>query len=469
VIFGAKLVALLLFTGMFIALLHVALVPLMLLTSMNRFSEQAVLSRMTGWALASVAASVFAVLAVTASVGLFTLALSRSRLHALTALTRSVMLGALVLSVPFVFHLPALGPSMASGSWFLVLVPPSWFVGLERMLLGSVDPWFVRLTGIAVAAFGAAAIIVAAAYMLLFRHFERLLLRPPAMRPAWSGSDLPARLHATFPNSARAGQRELEGPVMSTVEWPPAFRAVYRFTTVTLGRSQLHQGVLFGLSACGAGLAMNRLMGADLAGRLGAGGPPCPLLVSAAMWTPFAQMFVCGVAVRAALALPVEHRANWIFRLTEDKTTRCDQMRAVNRLAAAYVVGVPVVTAVPVLWTAIGSAALIAAAIVALVGLVFVHAVLLDWRRIPFTCSYLPGKRLVAHTLVLGFAAFILFTSAGVRLVNAATASATQALVIAAALSLAGWLLRRRRLAVWRETPLIFEDELPDQPLQLGL
>ena len=39
---------------------------------------------------------------------------------------------------------------MASGSWFLVLVPPSWFVGLERMLLGSVDPWFVRLTGIAI-------------------------------------------------------------------------------------------------------------------------------------------------------------------------------------------------------------------------------------------------------------------------------------------------------------------------------
>ena len=56
VVFGAKLVALFLFTGMFTALIHVSLVPLMLLTSVNRFSEQAVLSRLTAWALASVAA-----------------------------------------------------------------------------------------------------------------------------------------------------------------------------------------------------------------------------------------------------------------------------------------------------------------------------------------------------------------------------------------------------------------------------
>jgi len=43
------------------------------------------------------------------------------------------------------------------------------------------------------------------------------------------------------------------------------------------------------------------------------------------------------------------------------------------------------------------------------------------------------------------------------------------ALVIATAMSLVAWLLRRRRVAVWRETPLMFEDELPEQPVQLGL
>jgi hypothetical protein len=165
----------------------------------------------------------------------------------------------------------------------------------------------------------------------------------------------------------------------------------------------------------------------------------------------------------------MDHRANWIFRLTEDKATRGEQMRAVNRIVTTYVVGVPVAAAIPILWLALGSPAAIAASVVALVGLVFVHAVLLDWRNIPFTCSYLPGKHLVAHTLVLGFAAFVLFTAAGVRLVNLAIASATYALAIACTLSLVAWLLTRRRLTGWRETPLMFDDELPDQPLQLGL
>ena len=103
------------------------------------------------------------------------------------------------------------------------------------------------------------------------------------------------------------------------------------------------------------------------------------------------------------------------------------------------------------------------------VGLVFVHAVLLDWRRIPFTCSYLPGKRFVAHSFVLGCIAYLLLTLMGVGLVHAATADSRQAMVIAAALSLVAFLLRRRRLAVSNATPLMFEDEFPDQPVHLGL
>jgi hypothetical protein len=238
--------------------------------------------------------------------------------------------------------------------------------------------------------------------------------------------------------------------------------------TATLGRSQLHQGVLFGLSACGLGVAINQFMGTDLVEQL-KGGNPNPFLIGAAAWTPFALMFGCGVSVRSALALPMEHRANWIFRLTEDGATRGQQMRAVNRIVTIYVAGVPVAAGIPALWLAFGSAALIAAGVVALVGLVFVHAVLLDWRRIPFTCSYLPGKRLIAHTLVLGFAAYVLFTAAGALLVNLAIRHGTYAFAIAATLSLVAWLLNRRRLATWSSSPLLFDDELPDQPLQLGL
>ena len=122
-----------------------SLIPLVLLTSFNRWAEHAVVSRLAAWAVASVSASAFAVLAVTAIVGVMVLTLSRSRLHALTATMRSVMLAGLVLCVPLAFQLPARGSALASGSPWLALVPPAWFVGFERVLLGSGDSWFVSL------------------------------------------------------------------------------------------------------------------------------------------------------------------------------------------------------------------------------------------------------------------------------------------------------------------------------------
>jgi hypothetical protein len=445
-VFGTKLAALLLYTGMFVTVAHLSLIPLVLLTTWP-FSARATLSRMTVWAIASVSASAFAVLAITAVVGVFVVVLSRTRLHAMTATIRSMAFAGLVLCVPLVLRLPRLGSLLVSGSPWLTLVPPAWFVGVEQVLQGSTDPLFFKLSGIAVTAVGVAAVIVAIAYIVLFRRFEGLMLHSAMIVPHGSAIDRPAAfMRAT-----------------------PAFRGVHRFITLTLRRSQLPQSVLVSLSACGVAVAMNGLIEANLAGWLGAGGSPPSSLVRAAMWTPFALMFVCGLSMRAALALPVTRQANWIFRTTEDRATRADQLRAVDHVVMTYVVGVPVVTAVPMLWLTVAAAAVIAEIVVALVGLVFVHAVLLDWRRIPFTCSYLPGKRFVGHSLVVGVGAYLLFTLVGVGLVRMAIADARHAVVIVAVLSIVAITLRRRRLAMWRQVPLMFEDEFPNEPLQLRL
>lgn len=447
VVFATKLAALILFNGAFIAVAHVAMAPVVLITSVNRWREHTVLSRLTTWAAASVSASAFTVLAMTAIVGVLMLTLARSRLTALTAIMKGGMLAVLASCVPLVFHLPVYGRALSIGSSWLALVPPAWFVGLERVLLGSGDPTFVRLAGIASWMMVAAALVVAVAYTLLFRHFERLMLRSAVGSPFRSKT----RRGRAFSRSA------------------PAFRAVYSFTTTTIARSEVHQAVLVGLSGCGLAIAMNSLIGADLIGSLRAAEPPSANLASAAIWAPFALMFACGLGTRAALALPMEHRANWIFRLAEDETTRSEQLRAVDRVVTAWVVGPPVGLAVAVLWVPLGSTAVIGAAVVALVGLVFVHAVLLDWRRIPFTSSYLPGKRFVVHSFVLGCLAWLVFTHTGVGLVHAATGGGHQALVVTAALSVFAYVLRLRRLATWKRTPLVFEDELPDRPVQLQL
>ena len=440
VVFRAKLGAVALFTGLFIVAAHVSLFPLVLLTSLNPWDGQGIIMRIVAWAVASVAASAFAVLAIAAIVGVLVFALSRSQMQALSTFMRSMVLGLLVVCLPLVSHLPALGAALSDRASYMVFVPPAWFLGLQRMLQGlwtslgaGTDPWFVRLGLIAVAAALVAAAIVTVTYVLLFRQFERLMLRPAPTAPSWWQRDrLPTGSGAT-----------------------PPFKGAHRFVTATITRSQLHQGVLIGLSACGVGLAIIFLSSLRLS--------------ASALFVPFVLMFACGIAARAALALPIEYRANWIFQVTEDQVTRREQFRAVDRVVTIYVIGVPLTAAAPLLWMTLGHDALLPTAVVASVGLVFVHGVLLDWHRIPFTCSYLPGKRFIGHSALIGFAACLLFTLASGGFVRIAIVGQTRGLVIVASLLVIGVWLRERRLAAWRRTPLMFEDEFPNQPLQLQL
>ena len=71
------------------------------------------------------------------------------------------------------------------------------------------------------------------------------------------------------------------------------------------------------------------------------------------------------------------------------------------------------VVLLPVQWAMLGPRALICASIAYLAGLVLVELQMADWLRIPFTCSYMPGKRFVGHTMLIGLAAFVAFTFFG--------------------------------------------------------
>jgi hypothetical protein len=431
VVFGAKMAALVLFVGAFIVLTDASLLPLFLLTTRNPWGEHVFVMRVVAWLATSAAASAFAILAVAAGAGLLGLLRSSARLQGITTTAKSLALGAIVLSVPLVVRLSDLGGALADGSHWFLLVPPAWFVGLERVLMGSREPVFFSLAAVGLTALAAAAVAVAALYTVLFRHFERLVLRPPSTSPA--GHD-----------STRVGRGA-----------PPAYLAVRLFTVATLRRGALHQGVLVGLAACGLGLAVNSLTGGGWA--------------EAALWTPFALMFACGIGVRSALVLPIEHRANWIFRITEDDATRADQLRAMNDVTTVCVAVPAVAASLPVLWTALDAQALVAALVVGIVGLLFVHVVLHDWRRIPFTCSYLPGKRFVAQSFFLGCAGYFVLVLSGEWLIQTALSSTVSALIIVGAGAALAYVLRRRRLDAWARRPLMFEDEFPDALMALEL
>ena len=233
VVFRAKLGALLMFTGLFTAAAHVSLLPLMLLTSLNPWGDTQ---------------------RHPAAVRLghrqrHRIGVRHPRHHRRRGSARSRTLAQPAAGAVHVHAqhrarpargVPAacLAPPdarrpLARGAAWMVFVPPAWFLGLQRVLQGSADPWLARLALIGLAAAAFVAAIVAATYIVLFRQFERLMLRPAPTSPPWWRVD-----RLCQPSRAAA-----------------AFRGVFGFTIATLGRSQLHQGVLVGLSACGVGLA----------------------------------------------------------------------------------------------------------------------------------------------------------------------------------------------------------------------
>jgi hypothetical protein len=237
---------------------------------------------------------------------------------------------------------------------------------------------------------------------------------------------------------------------------------------VTLARSPLHQGVFIAIAACGAGLVFNSLLGVKAMPRLRRSYED--ELTAAVTWAPFALMFVMTLAVRTALVLPIEPRANWIFRMTEHDEARVQQIDAVVGSMVRLGVVVPLAILFPIEWAMFGVRAPIAATVALMAGVVLVELEMSDWRRIPFTCSYLPGKRFVGLTALIGLAAFVVFTSIGSGLVYYCLGHGWGWIAVMAVLAAAVWQRRSRRARLSRQTSLLFEDVLPNEvePLRLS-
>jgi len=183
----------------------------------------------------------------------------------------------------------------------------------------------------------------------------------------------------------------------------------------------------------------------------------------AAVWSPLVLIFTVTIAVRAALVLPIEPRANWVFRVTEQDAVRVDQLRAAIHTVTKLGVGVPVLLVLPLQWSLIGPGALVALAVESLCGLLFVEILMKDWARIPFTCSYIPGKRFVPQTVLIVFVSFVFFTTIGTGVVFLGLTGRPGALGPLGMLVGLIMAMRWRRIRLWKQAPLEFEDQLPTE------
>lgn len=452
VVFLAKLFALALFCGLVVVCSHAALFPVFLLIAMSPWAEQGLAAQAAARATSGLLASGFAVLAVVAVYGVLVAAAPRRRLVSASALLRSGLLCALVVSLPLLMRLPGQGRAIMTGESWVFAVPPVWFASLERRLLGSgQDPGLGGLVLAAATALPAAAAVAMWSYAVLYRRFDRVMRAP-------------ARTRAGGPHARSSIRFAFDTP------YARVFLGVRRFTILTLRRSVLHQGILVVVSAAGAGLVLNGLIGADVIGWWRRGGAPGRDLIDAVASGSFTLIFVAALAARLSLAVPREPRANWMFRCAQQEKETAAQLEAAADAVRCFGVFVPVMLMLPLQWLVLGAGGALAAAVSAvLLGLLLVEILMRGWARIPFTCSYIPGKGFLPLTLLLGVAGYLLFIRAGGALAAADLRSAGIAGVFAAGVAASALLLWSLRVRRSRAFTPVFDDELPSELTSLGL
>jgi hypothetical protein len=437
-IFSAKVAALFFFAAIFIVTTNVAMgVPFSALSggamATHHWPVRAVIQVVAG-----VAGSIFAVAAVVAVQGMVVVLTPRAWLRSVSVATQTALVCVLVLLLPAVLRLPSLAPQLHARSVALCFAPPVWFVGLQEVLLGNREPYFVRLAGLAALALSAVFAVAAACYVVVYRRFDRVILRNQSKGDRGVGRSRPTWL------------RRLQ----------PETQAVYGFTVTTLRRSGLHQLVFLGIAAAGLALVLNSVFGAGLSNARR----------QAVLWSPFVLIFAAALGLRLSLLLPLNRRAAWVFRLTEDEERRVHQFPVVELVVIGHAVVAPMVTLLPFQLAVLGVRdTLLCVPITFVMGLLLVEIILTKWHRIAFTCSYLPGKRPVTHEVLILITAFVVFTWTGMGLSRWTIARGYPPrilLVVLVAISIAFRWVRLQRAG---NTPLEFEDELPESSYGLKL
>jgi hypothetical protein len=246
----------------------------------------------------------------------------------------------------------------------------------------------------------------------------------------------------------------------------PVARAVSSFVGAALLRSASAGLVARGSFVVGLALTLSGLGGLALRDA-GYDAPVIPAepIHAAAFVLPFFGL----VGLRLAAVYPASIQANWIFRLTEAPGST--DYAAGVRSAALRSVVLPLLVLLAIPYTILWGPAMAAAhlGLALLVSLVTVEWLFLGFPKIPFTCTYLPGRANLRVTWPKHAAIFFAYCGLLPTVAPFLLASRV-AYGTAAGLLLLAWLwLVRLRERQARASGLVFDDRADPHVTVLGL
>ncbi|HTZ95217.1 MAG TPA: hypothetical protein VMB18_02395 [Terriglobales bacterium] len=338
-------------------------------------------------------ASIFAFLAVFSILGISMAILPPAVFRKMSSYTRGAVVLCLFALLATVSDVPPRLTSLSPNS-LLRLLPSAWFLGLCQLLRGRADPAMTLLAHSAILGLAVAPVVATLAFAVGYRrHFLRI--------PEMSGT-----------GSTEVGNRFgwLGKALNHTIFQTPFQRGSARFVWKTLFRSERHALIMAGLGGWGVVLASQAMLRA----RESTPVPGDPIISADALSVPLILAFCVIVGMRLAFEIPIELRANWIFRLLLDSDHHESKVVARQTILLAAVPPM-ILVALPIYvhlggWTT----GLLHTLLVLTWSAILTEALLFRFRKVPFTCA-LPVFR--QHTPVgvilaaLGLVFFAFVTS----------------------------------------------------------
>ncbi len=453
-IFLAKVAALIVFLGLFVFDANILGMVLCPLISGGGGAPFAVVARVAAaHAVATISGGVFVALAFAGLQGVLINCLTG---RAFRRVSPWAQMAAMAFLITVLFLTPivagSIRPLFQHHSPLLPWFPPFWFLALYMDLLPGQPggAMFHDLAQLAPRAVGVAAAVFAVTYLAgYWRHARRI------MESGEITGDPPGRLRAAFDRLVNA--RLLPHPLE---------RATFHFISNTILRSARHRLFLATNGGIAVALALPNLLwlgirpGEPLSAFTAAGLLPVPLILT----------FLCVTGLRGAFNLPAELRANWVFQTAESED-RVQHIRAARKWIV--VMGLAPLTAVLLPFEVAfgGWRGVLHVTFAVALALVMLSGLLIWFRKIPFTCSYFPGKMSMAGMALVMILAFVFYVMLMGRLearwMQAPAAMAAFYATAIAALAGLRW-LEGRELRV--DDVLIYEDQ-PDpvvRSLELG-
>ncbi len=268
-----------------------------------------------------------------------------------------VFLGARFLQPSLASHADLIAPA---NHWLLVASPTFWFFALLNQLNGSLPPDLLWLADRAWLCLAVAAAGAAASLLLCYVRTMKKTVEDPDLVPGSRGFQWMPR----FGNSLQS--------------------AIVIFCLRSIARSRQHRVALAFYWSVVIAIALSWI-------RREASGPPEPIAFEFIL-SSFLMMSFAVLGLRAIFSLPISLNANWMLRITQLRPSR--HYIAATRRALLLLGVAPIWTICAALSLHLRPRPQAAEhlAFLALLGGILVELSLIRFEKVPFTCSYLPGK-----------------------------------------------------------------------------